>query len=122
MIGILIRIVVNALAIIVAAKIVPGIQLNGFLSALAAGLVLGLVNAVARPILIFLTFPLTLVTLGLFLLVLNGFCLWLTSVLVSGFEIHGFWSAVLGALLVSLVSWLLNGFINDRGQFQPIRR
>jgi putative membrane protein len=113
---------VNALAIIVAAKIVPGIQLNGFLSALAAGLVLGLVNAVARPILIFLTFPLTLVTLGLFLLVLNGFCLWLTSVLVSGFEIHGFWSAVLGALLVSLVSWLLNGFINDRGQFQPIRR
>lgn len=121
MIGILIRIVVNALAIIVAAKIVPGIQLNGFLSALAAGLVLGLVNAVARPILIFLTFPLTLVTLGLFLLVLNGFCLWLTSVLVSGFEIHGFWSAVLGALLVSLVSWLLNGFINDRGQFQPIR-
>jgi putative membrane protein len=122
MIGILIRIVVNALAIILAAKIVPGIQLNGFLSALAAGLVLGLVNAVARPILIFLTFPLTLVTLGLFLLVLNGFCLWLTSVLVSGFEIHGFWSAVLGALLVSLVSWLLNGFINDRGQFQPIRR
>ena len=122
MIGILIRIVVNALAIIVAAKIVPGIQLNGFLSALAAGLVLGLVNAVARPILIFLTFPLTLVTLGLFLLVLNGFCLWLTSMLVSGFEIHGFWSAVLGALLVSLVSWLLNGFINDRGQFQPIRR
>jgi putative membrane protein len=120
--GILIRIVVNALAIIVAAKVISGIELHGFLSALAAGLVLGLVNALVRPILIFLTFPLTLLTLGLFLLVLNGLCLWLTSALVSGFEIHGFWPAVLGALLVSLVSWLLNGFINDQGQIQPIRR
>jgi putative membrane protein len=120
--GILIRIVVNALAIIVAAKIIPGIELHGFLSALAAGLVLGVVNAVVRPVLIFLTFPLTLLTLGVFLLVLNGFCLWLTSVLVSGFEVHGFWSAVLGAVLVSLVSWLLNGFMNDQGQIQAIRR
>ena len=120
--GILIRIVVNALAIIVAAKVIPGIELNGILSALAAGLVLGLVNAVVRPILIFLTFPLTLLTLGLFLIVLNGFCFWLTSALVTGFEIHGFWPAVFGALLVSLVSWVLNAFLNDEGQIQVIRR
>jgi putative membrane protein len=120
--GILIRIVVNALAIVVAAKVIPGIELNGVLSALAAGLVLGVVNGIVRPILVFFTLPLTLLTLGLFLLVLNGLCLWLTSALVTGFEIHGFWAAVFGALLVSLVSWVLNAFLNDQGDIQVMRR
>src|SRR2546428_9392720 len=63
---------------------------------LAAGLVLALINAVVRPILLLLTLPITLVTLGLFLFVLNAFCLWLTSELVKGFEVHGFWPAVFG--------------------------
>ena len=120
--GILIRIVVNALAIIVAAQVIPGIELSGALSALASGLILGVVNAVVRPILLLLTFPITLLTLGLFLFVLNGLCLWLTSALVSGFEIHGFWAAVFGALLVSFVSWVLNAFLSDRGEVQVIRR
>src|SRR5437879_5061934 len=75
---------------------------------LAAGLVLALINAVVRPILLLLTLPITLVTLGLFLFVLNAFCLWLTSELVKGFEVHGFWPAVFGAMLVSVVSWLVN--------------
>ena len=120
--GILIRIVVNALAIIVAARVIPGIELNSVLSALAAGLVLGVVNGIVRPILVFFTLPLTLLTLGLFLLVLNGLCLWLTAALVKGFEIHGFWAAVFGALLVSLVSWVLNAFLNDQGNIQVLPR
>src|SRR5437870_13172099 len=89
---------------------------------LAAGLVLALINAVVRPVLIFLTLPFTLVTLGLFLFVLNAFCLWLTSWLVKGFEVHGFWPAVFGAMLVSVVIWLLNAFLSDRGQVVVITR
>jgi putative membrane protein len=120
--GILVRIVVNALAIVLAAKIIPGIELSGVLSALAAGLVLGVVNGIIRPVLVFLTLPLTLVTLGLFLFVLNGLCLWLTAAVVKGFEIHGFWPAIFGALLVSIVSWALTAFLNDRGEIQMMRR
>jgi putative membrane protein len=114
--GFLVRIVVNAAAIWVVAKIVPGIELNGLLAALGAGLVLGLVNAIVRPVLVLLTLPFTLITLGLFLLVLNGFCLALTSWLVKGFEVRGLWPAVFGALLVSVVSWLLSAFVSDSGR------
>ena len=120
--GILVRILINALAIVATAQVIPGIELNGVLAALAAGLVLGVVNGVVRPILVFLTLPLTLLTLGLFLFILNGLCLWLTAALVKGFEIHGFWPAVFGALLVSIVSWILTAFLNDRGEIQVMRR
>ena len=75
-----------------------------------------------RPILLVLTLPLTLVTLGLFLFALNGLCLWLTSMLVKGFEVHGFWAAIFGALIVSVVSWLLTAFLSDRGQIVVITR
>ncbi len=120
--GFLVRVLVNALAIFLAGAVVPGIEIRGILSALGAGLVLGLVNAVVRPILLVLTLPLTLVTLGLFLFVLNGLCLWLTSLLVKGFEVHGFWAAVFGALIVSVVSWLLTAFLSDRGRIVVISR
>ncbi|MBI4587779.1 MAG: phage holin family protein [Candidatus Rokubacteria bacterium] len=119
--GFLVRVLVNALAIFLAAAVVPGIEIRGVLSALGAGLVLGLVNAVVRPILLVLTLPLTLMTLGLFLFVLNGLCLWLTALLVKGFEVHGFWAAVFGALIVSVVSWLLTAFLSDRGRIVLIR-
>jgi putative membrane protein len=121
-VGFLIRVFANALAILAAAYILPGIEVSGGLAVLAAGLVLAIINAVVRPVLIFLTLPFTLVTLGLFLFVLNAFCLWLTSWLVKGFEVHGFWPAVFGAMLVSVVSWLLNAFLNDRGQVVVITR
>lgn len=114
--GFLARILVNALAIFFVAAVVPGIEVRGALAALGAGLVLGLVNAVVRPILLILTLPLTLLTLGLFLFVLNALCLWLTSLLVKGFEVQGFWAAVFGSLLVSVVSWLLTAFLSDRGE------
>ncbi len=118
--GFLLRVLVNAFAIYLIAHIVPGIEVDSILTALGAGLVLGLINAIVRPILVVLTLPVTLVTLGLFLFVLNGLCLWLTSQLVRGFEVHGFWAAVFGALIVSVVSWILNAFVSDRGRLVVI--
>jgi putative membrane protein len=114
--GFLVRVLLNALAIVLAGAIVPGIQVDGLLPALAAGVALALVNAVIRPILLILTLPITLVTLGLFILVLNGFCFWLVSTFVPGFHVAGFWSAVGGALLVSVVSWVGTAFVSDRGR------
>lgn len=120
--GLVLRVLINAVAIYFVAAIAPGIEVDGVLTALGAGLVLGLINAVVRPVLVLLTLPVTLLTLGLFLLVLNGLCLWLTSVLVEGFQVHGFWAAVLGALLVSVVSWALTAFVSDRGRIAVITR
>jgi putative membrane protein len=121
-VGFLLRIVVNTLAIGLAAAVVPGVRIDGFLTALAAGLVLGLVNAVVRPVLLLLTLPITLLTLGLFLLVLNGLCLWLVAAVVAGFHVAGFWPAVGGALVVSAVSWLLTAVVSDSGRIVVITR
>src|SRR5690349_16511213 len=120
--GFILRVVVYTLALLVIAhlRLVRGIGLDSLTSALVAGLVLGIINAVVRPILVVLTFPITLLTLGLFLLVLNAFCLWLTSRLVPGFEVHGFAAALLGALVISVVSWSLNAFISDTGRLHRI--
>ena len=118
--GFLVRVLINAFEIYLVAKIVPGIDVGSVVAALGAGLVLGLINAIVRPVLLVLTLPVTLVTLGLFLFVLNGLCLWLTARFVAGFEVHGFWAAVFGALLVSLVSWTLNAFLSDRGRIAII--
>jgi putative membrane protein len=90
-------------------------------AALIAGFVLAAINAIVRPILIFLTLPLTLVTLGLFIFVLNAFCFWLASVFVPGLTVHGFWSAFVGALIVSLVSWILTAFLSDTGRVHDYR-
>lgn len=119
--GLLLRIVINAATIAVAAAVVPGIHLTGLGPALIAGLVLGIVNAFVRPILIILTLPLTLLTLGLFLFVLNAICLWLTSRIVPGFDIDGFGAAFLGSLIVSAVSWILTAFVNDAGRWNRLR-
>jgi putative membrane protein len=118
--GFLLRVAINAAAMYLAGAIVPGIEISGAPAALGAGLVLALINAVVRPVLLVLTLPLTVLTLGLFLFVLNGLCLWLTSVLVQGFEVRGFWAAVLGALIVSVVSWVLTAFVSDRGKIVVI--
>jgi len=108
------RLVLNGLAIIIVAWLLPGIHISSALSALLAGVILGFVNAIVRPVLFFLTLPLTLLTLGLFIFVLNAICLALTALLVPGFSIDGFFSAVFGALLVSVVSWILNGLVVGR--------
>lgn len=120
--GFLVRLLANTLAILAAAYIVPGIEVSGGLALLAAALVLGLVNAVVRPVLLFLTLPFTLGTLGLFIFLLNAFCLWLTSLLVKGFDVHGFWAAVVGAVIVSAVSWLVTILLSDRGKVVVLTR
>ena len=114
--GFLLRVVVNALAILLAASIVPGIAVDGLVSALAAAVLLGLINAFVRPVLLILTLPITLLTLGLFLLVLNGFCFWLVAWLVKGFHVAGFGSALLGSVVVSVVSWIVTALISDSGR------
>jgi putative membrane protein len=120
-VGFVIRALVNAATIALAAALLPGIRLEGAWPALLAGVVLGLVNALVRPVLVILTLPLTVVTLGLFLLVLNGLCLILTAWLVPGFDVDGLGTAVLGALVISVVSWLLTAFVSDRGRIERVR-
>jgi putative membrane protein len=120
-VGFVIRALVNAATIALAAALLPGIRLEGAWPALLAGVVLGLVNALVRPVLVILTLPLTVVTLGLFLLVLNGLCLILTAWLVPGFDVDGLGAAVLGALVISVVSWLLTAFVSDRGRIERVR-
>jgi putative membrane protein len=119
-VGFVIRALVNAATIALAAALLPGIRLEGAWPALLAGVVLGLVNALVRPVLVILTLPLTVVTLGLFLLVLNGLCLALTAWLVPGFGLDGLFAAVLGALVISVVSWALTAFVSDRGRIERV--
>lgn len=111
------RLLLNAIAILVAAWLVPGVELSGTGAALAAGAVLGLVNVSIRPVLLILTLPFTLITLGLFIFVINAICVWLTAAMIPGFSIATYWAAFLGALVVSVVSWILNGLL-----FDPRRR
>ena len=102
------RLFLNGAAIIVAAYVVPGIVIDGPAPALAAGVILGFVNALIRPVLFVLTLPLTLLTLGLLVFVLNAVCLGLTAAAVPGFAISGVTTALAGALVVTVVSGLLN--------------
>src|SRR5438105_14566301 len=102
------RLVLNGVAIILAAYVLPGLHISGPLPALVAGVILGFVNAIVRPILFVLTLPLTLVTLALFIFVLNAICFALTAWLVPGFSVGGFWWALLGALLLGVVSCIMN--------------
>ena len=112
----------EVLALALTASVVPGISLDGILPAIAAGVLLGVVNAVVRPVLLVLTLPITLVTLGLFLFVLNGLCLWLVAWVVTGFHVAGFWSAVFGAFCVSVVSWVVTALVSDSGRLVVITR
>lgn len=110
---ILLKILLNAAAILVAAHFMDGIVVRGAAAALIAGLVLGIVNAIVRPVLLILTLPITLLTLGLFIFVVNALCLALTAALVPGFEVAGFWSALGGALVVTIVSWILHVLLKE---------
>lgn len=120
--GLLVRFIVSVFALGFTTAIVPGIRIEGesdlnrALALGAAALVLGILNAVVRPILILLTLPITILSLGLFLLVLNGLMLWLTSVVVKGFEVHGFVAALLGAILMTVISFVLNRFVKDKNE------
>ncbi|MBX6317094.1 phage holin family protein [Pigmentiphaga sp.] len=101
----------NAVALLVVAYLLPGITVASFGSALIAALVLGLLNSLVKPVLVILTLPITIVTLGLFLLVLNALLFWFAGSILKGFQVSGFWWAVIGALLYSLISGLLSSIV-----------
>ena len=103
---------INTVALIAVAYLMPSISVASFNAALVAALVLGLVNAVVRPVLVLLTLPVTILTLGLFIFVLNGLLFWAVAEWLEGFTVAGFWSGVLGAILFSIVSWLLSALVS----------
>lgn len=107
------RWLMSALAVMAAAYLVPGIGLSGFYAALITALVLGIINALLRPLLIVLTLPITIITLGLFTIVINAFLFWLASTIVKGFFVEGIWAALLGSLVVSVISWIANQYLFD---------
>lgn len=119
--GLLLRWLLYALALWVTSWLIQGIEVSNPLSLLLASLVLGVLNAVIRPIVILLTLPLTILTLGLFIFVINAFLLLLTSSVVAGFEVHGFGAAFVGAIILSIVSWALNALVNDQGRLEFLR-
>jgi putative membrane protein len=102
---------VNTVSLIAVAYLMPSIRVSDFVTALIAALVLGLVNTVIRPILVLLTLPVTLLTLGLFILVINGLLFWFVGSFVKGFVVEGFWAGFLGAIVYSLISWLLASLV-----------
>lgn len=102
---------INALALIAVAYLLPSISVSSFTSALVAALVLGLVNAILRPVLVLLTLPVTVLTLGLFIFVINALLFWLVGSILDGFRVQGFWGALVGSILFSIVSWLLSAIV-----------
>ena len=100
------RLLVSVLAILLAAYVVPGIEVEGFLAALIVAVILGVINVTLRPLLLLLTFPVNFLTFGLFTFVINALLLWMVASFVEGFEITSFVAALLGSLLISVVTWL----------------
>ena len=103
----------NALALLAVAYLLPGIYVNGFISALIAALLLGLINTLLRPLLILLTLPVTVLSLGLFILVINGLLFWFAGSVLKGFEVNGFWAGVIGALLYSAFSFVFSQLLRQ---------
>jgi putative membrane protein len=120
--GFLIRLIVNAIALIAVAYIVPGIHVSGLGGALIAALILGIVNAILRPILIVVSLPLELLTLGLFTLVINALLFWLVGALHVGLTVDGFWPAFLGAIVMAIVSWILSFLTRGLESERPAAR
>src|SRR5881628_730648 len=98
---------INALALLALPYLVPSVQVDSFYTALVAALLLGLINTLIRPLLVLLTLPVTILTLGLFIFVINGLLFWFAGSFVPGFTVAGFWPAVFGAIVYSVISWLL---------------
>jgi len=102
---------INALALLILPYVIPSIKIRGFGTALVVALVLGLINALLKPVLVLLTLPVTLLTLGLFILVINALLFQFAAWLLKGFEVTGFWAAFFGSILYSVISWILSALI-----------
>jgi putative membrane protein len=122
MVGFIFRAVITALGLWIATSWVHGIHINGPVTLLLAGALLGIVNAVIRPIAVILTLPFTILTLGLFLLVVNAGMLSLVALFLPGFRIDGFWPALWSALIVSVTGWIGSALIGPRAKVEVYRR
>jgi len=118
--GILIRWTILTVSIIIASYLLEGIRISSFFSAFFAAAALGILNALFRPILLILTLPINVLTLGLFTFIINALMLKMASGIIPGFDVQGFWTAVIGSLIISVISWLLNSFISDRGRVERV--
>ncbi|GJL58746.1 MAG: hypothetical protein NPIRA03_16030 [Nitrospirales bacterium] len=118
--GFLIRCGITGFAVLLASQIIPGIEITGVASGIAAVVILAFLNSIIRPVLYLLSAPFIFVTLGLFMVLINGFLLYLVSILVKGFIVSGFWPAVGGALIISLVSGILNIWISEQGRIEIV--
>lgn len=120
--GFLLRVLIVALGLWLASAIVPGVEVEGGWSLVGAALLLGIINAVVRPVAIILTLPLTILTLGLFLLVINAAMLSLVAWMLEGLTVAGFWPAFFGAIVISITGWLASRFIGSRGNIEVDNR
>ena len=118
--GFLVRLVIAALGLWLAQALIAGVEIRGAGTLVVAALLLGIVNAFVRPLLVLLTFPITIVTLGLFLWVINAAMLGLVAALLDGFTLHGFGSALLGALVVSITGWIASWYVGPSGRFEVV--
>ncbi|MCB9798972.1 phage holin family protein [Candidatus Nomurabacteria bacterium] len=110
----IIRWIINAVTLVATAQVLEGLDLSGWYAAFIAALVLGLVNAVIRPVILFLTLPINILTLGLFTLVINGLMFWFVSSIVKGFDVAGFGPAFIGALVLSVISVFVGWALKDK--------
>jgi putative membrane protein len=120
--GFVYRWLITALGLWAASAIVPGVTFRGWRTLVFAALLLGFVNAVVRPILLILTLPITLLTLGLFIFVVNGISLAVVAWLLPGFSLSGLGAAILGSIVVGLTGWLASAFVGGSGRIEHIRR
>ena len=118
--GILIRWLTTTAAIVATSYLLDGIRVSGFLPAVFAAAILGILNAFFRPIALLLTLPINILSLGLFTFIINALMLKMASGIIPGFEVYGFWTAIFGSLLISVISWLLNSFISEKGTLTSI--
>ena len=118
--GILIRWLTTTAAIVATSYLLDGIQVSGFFPAIFAAAMLGILNAFFRPIALLLTLPINILSLGLFTFIINALMLKMASGVIPGFGVYGFWTAIFGSLLISVISWLLSAFISEKGTLSSI--
>lgn len=116
--GIIIRTLISMLGLFLASRLIPGVWIEGTSNFILAALLLGLVNAIVRPLVFVLTFPLTIVTLGLFIFVLNAAMFGLVAAVLDDFQVAGFWSALFGAIIVSITSTVASWYIGPDGRYE----
>ena len=120
--GFVVRLLITALGLWVADQLLGGITITGTGALIISALLLGVVNAIIRPIILILTLPLTIVTLGFFVLIVNGISLAIAAWLVPGFQVTGIWSATIGAIIVGLTGWAASAFIGGSGKIERMQR